>query len=427
MSGRFALVALLVLAGALPALAGPSTTELLPGNGKDGFNLVITGDGWSDEDLKTKWPAAVQSVVDGLFTIDPYSYLKNAFHVVRIDVASKQHGCRFSDPPTCFRKDLGYEFDDDGKLTKSPPEWTDDKKKEMQLRETHYGLTWSGCTAPTVTADVRKKLKDDLGDIPCTVAIIITPDEEINNGCSSPGDPYVIIMNTIDKADMGDFKGTLAHELGHAFFRLGDEYPGRKKKPTNEPEQPNCTLNNDKETVKWGYLTKTISPGGMGAPDCYHGLDPCRMNDVYPYPERFCIVCAQAMTERVSAQYRFIESTDPSGSILPKYTALNPIHFKVKMRGSSASEYAMSWVYDGKNLGPGTVTPGGSGPTSEFTLNRPPMSFGIHRMSFLVEDQHNIIKKNPDAVDKAPQSKDWWLTIAPSNPILPLPGIDWSW
>lgn len=429
------LVALLSVAVA-SAWAQAAREEIYPGNGKDGFTLVITGDGWTDADLKTVWPAKVKSVIDKLWSIDPYGYFKHAFRIIRLDVASASHGCAYADPPKYFRKDLGFETDGSGNVTKTPDGWTEDSRKELMApkRSTHYGLVWPATgSAPAVTAAVREKLKADLGDIQTEVVVIITPDEEINNGVADPGHPQVIVMNTIDEADMGDFVGTIAHELGHAFFFLGDEYGGNNSRPSRLYFK-NVEFDGDVSSVQWKHLVQSAFPGGGGCSSMWHPTQSCRMSADHPYKDRFCVVCLQAMSERVSASFRLIESTDPSGTVLPKYTALGSMNFKVKLRGSGSSNYAISWIFDGKNLGAGTVTPGASGPTAEFTLKAPPLMFGVHKMTFLVEERHNFVKANPtpgqtpsDKIEKVPQSKDWWITVIPAVPILPIPGIDWSW
>ncbi len=48
------------------------------------------------------------------------------------------------------------------------------------------------------------------------------------------------------------------HELGHSFAGLADEYEyGRTEVPSTEPMEPNITINNDPQTVKWNkWLTE---------------------------------------------------------------------------------------------------------------------------------------------------------------------------
>jgi IgA Peptidase M64 len=51
------------------------------------------------------------------------------------------------------------------------------------------------------------------------------------------------------------------HEMGHTAFRLADEYPyyagdneiGHDNHPENEPNEPNVTINNNRNTLKWGW------------------------------------------------------------------------------------------------------------------------------------------------------------------------------
>ena len=72
---------------------------------------------------------------------------------------------------------------------------------------------------------IRKKLKEDLGDQACDVAILITPDEEVNNGLANRDEkPYIVEMNTIDDPALGDFTGTVERS-GYRIEKL--EMPGR--------------------------------------------------------------------------------------------------------------------------------------------------------------------------------------------------------
>ena len=55
-------------------------------------------------------------------------------------------------------------------------------------------------------------------------------------------------------ASLGGGQAVAVHELGHSLAGLADEYEyGSNSAPTYEPSQPNVTINNDANTVKWKH------------------------------------------------------------------------------------------------------------------------------------------------------------------------------
>lgn len=412
-------------------LSAPPFEQIQTGNGKDGFHLVIAPDGFTAADIAAEaddpekkikaWKPLVKKAVDELFTIEPYKHYRHTFSILRLDTPSDTHGLPMPHAPSQFTEEAARKYNDLMEAEK--------KKFKEDRKPTHYGLSWPDDGAPAPEDKAFETLKSDLDGKPCDMVVFMVPDEEINNGkANHDHSPAWVVMNTLDIPAKGDFKGTVAHEMGHAFFRLGDEYGGTNCLGDKPTFRPNTTDERDPKKLKWRHLTDDRTEGAHGCDLYFHPKSLCRMNRKWPYHETFCNVCLEAMTHRISERYRIIESTEPDATVMPKYIAPDSMSFKVKMRGTDASKYYMRWTFDGRDLGEGTVTKGPGGPTSEFTLKKPPLSFGVHILRFLVEDINNLhIKDKTDVNGKAPQTKTWVLTIAPSNPILPIPGVDFSW
>lgn len=381
-------------------LAAPVFADVLnEGNGKDTSNIVILGDGWTDAKMD-EFRAAVKSMVDGLFTINPYDHYRDTIRITRLDVVSKSQGCRFEHPPKSWGKELGEEY---------------------KKRETAFGVVWMPSETkdgPEVSDEGLKKIDAAIGDIPCKVAIVLTPDTEVNNGVAKhrPNRAY-IIMNSVDKAKLGDRKGTMAHELGHALFGLDDEYCYAGFAGQTETDYPNTSVDSNPKTTKWAHLIDQLgmapqpcSPGGGNG--IFHPGPPCRMNAVYPYPDDFCMVCLEAIRGRVQSSYRLIASGEPSRSFI-ELELFKSMTFKVKLR-PLGEELRTYWQVDGKNVGPGVVTKAKDGWTIEKTIGAPPSSLlpGTHEVRFLVEDGHDdFTGKTPEPYAKAPQARIWWVRV----------------
>lgn len=391
---RPAPVLLLVLAAPLFA-----ADVLNQGNGKDTSNIVVLGDGWTDAKMD-EYRASVRSMVDGLFTIDPYEHYRDTIRVTRLDVASRSQGCRFAYPPKSWGKEL---------------------REEYKSRETAFGVVWKPSEdedGPVLSKAGQERVDAAIGDIPCKVAIILTPDTEINNGVAMhrPHRSY-IVMNNLDKEKLGDRKGTLAHELGHALFGLDDEYCYTDIPLQTESTCPNTTVDDNPQTTKWAHLIGVI---GMAPQPCsptsgngiFHPGPECRMNNKYPYPDNFCVVCLEGIRGRVQSSYRLIASSEPAKPHV-EVELFKSMNFKVKLR-PLGTELRTFWQVDGKNAGPGVVTKSSSGWTVEKTIGGPVAGLtpGTHEVRFLVEDGHNdFTVKTGTPSSRAPQARVWWVHV----------------
>jgi hypothetical protein len=121
--------------------------------------------------------------------------------------------------------------------------------------------------------------------------------------------------------------GALVHELGHALFALGDEYPERPG-PLSDDDKgwvarfPNLSL--DSTGAKWQSIVASVFEGG-GAwnTGVYHPTEHCRMNE--SWSQAFCPVCLSVINGIPTAAPGAPVPADPTahGSV----TSATPVTF----------------------------------------------------------------------------------------------------
>lgn len=395
----------LACAGAVAAQT-PAPVVIQEGELKDGYPIYVLGDGWTQKDLdEGKFKETVDRTISGLWQIPPYDHYRHIFHIERYDLVSPTHGCMMLEP----------------NIDKVPAE----KREEYKSRKTPLQVYWPSVKgAPEIeVAGMNKVEKEILKDRPPGVVVIITPDTEIANAAAVNGkrNSIVLMGSWEDAADSTPIHAILAHEMGHAFFNLGDEYGGPKELPTAEPNAPNVTK--DDKNPKWSSIVKTppVAKGGQSN-FLFHPTVACRMNEK-PYKSDFCAVCLQGTTMAVSSKFTPIESYEP----VKKYVVASPfsgLTFKVKLRGQNR-DFTWNWIYDGRSMGAGSsVKNSTTGSTTELTVNV--ASGGLHHLKFLVEDMKNIVSKD-ERVYKVPHTCEWYIFMPLPGHGLPGLGVSLAW
>jgi hypothetical protein len=272
----------------LPNLPPPSLTTLFRGGpiGKK-YNMVIVGDGFTtnanDQARLMNW--GQEAVLAQAFTRDIGPEILNAFNIFRVNLYSLESGVtRVTATNTVI---AGTE-------------------KNTALGWAYSGV-WDNCWfyASEGARDKREQVVDAL--LPDADMIIVVCNVTGSGGCAGSGRISITLGGNV-----GDNWSTVAHEFGHAFAIMGDEYyctvPANKCRPyTNaEPSKLNLTTNTVRETLKWnqwipatrpiptlrGHITNTTEDVGLfvgatsGTTKYYAGLyRPTwngRMNDNSP-------------------------------------------------------------------------------------------------------------------------------------------------
>lgn len=401
-----ALVALLVVVGA--AQAGKFRHhEVQEGDGTNNYQIYILGDGWRHDEMD-KYHAAVNSVVEGLFKVKPYDYVRHMIRITCVDVASDVKGVKIFEAPSSYKENPGED------------------REKISKRDSPLGVTFQDTKSDPDLSSAAAKVKEELGDNWGSIAIILINEPQIEAGVAKNLDDRVFVGVSAFEGQGADVSGVLAHEMGHAFFRLADEYcdgRARQKEGKLENEPPNITMTTEADESKWRHIP------GSGLVACQapgpdngwkHGFNSCRMQRKGAGYKDFCAVCLEAMTHEASAKYKPIVSWAPADSPLTGH-AFSKYNFKVTLRGATR-EYARVWSVNGRSLGEGQVQTNATGSTSEVTLGYPSLGTGVNKVTFMVEDRRNVLLPvGEEAIRKVPHTVSWWVFMA--GPPHLLPGI----
>jgi len=223
-----------------------SVTKLLD-SGPPGtkINIAVLGDGFAAGDQNLYNAKVDELLIDGVFAHDSFYEDKSAFNVYRVNLISAQSG-------------VSTRVWDD----KGTPDTKDDVILSTTLRNTALGYIYSGSIwhcyveegAKTATL-VNNALTTWVPDPQITIVLL---NDQSFGGCGGNG-RLIMPLGAVTWAVM-------AHELGHAFGGLVDEYCGPLAAPTTEPPQPNVTVNSARATLKWKGFVAPATPVPTG--DC---------------------------------------------------------------------------------------------------------------------------------------------------------------
>ncbi len=239
----------------------PNLVNELLRSGSNGskMNIVIIGDGFQVDTApgvgdQTIFDNFVDNTVMEIFNNDLFEETKNAFNVYSINLVSNEQGVTqvtanpgspagtlgvpggliTSDSdgdgvPGALRTVLGYRYSGDWNRC-----WIEG------------GFTPSGVSSNTAETNILNLLVPQWD-----YAIVIL--NEPNQGACANGNIFRMTMATSWQ--------TVGHEFGHSIGGLGDEYIAAAGNYTGgEPSRPNLTINNIRNSIKWG-------DGGLGFVD----------------------------------------------------------------------------------------------------------------------------------------------------------------
>ncbi|WP_212763988.1 M64 family metallopeptidase [Streptomyces sp. I05A-00742] len=191
------------------------------------WNLVIMGDGYQSGQLG-QFANDAQNFVNVLFATAPFTALRPAINVYRVDVRSTDSGA--DDPTAC------------GGTGAAPRTYFD---AAFCNNGTRRLLTVNSNTALTVAGQ----------QVPQWSMVMVIVNSTVYGGS---GGPSVAVFSLAPNAnEIG------LHEMGHSAFGLADEYEyylgcgvdtNRNTHPAVEPAEPNVTINANKATNKWRDL-----------------------------------------------------------------------------------------------------------------------------------------------------------------------------
>jgi hypothetical protein len=236
-----------------------SMTQLLS-SGSTGtkIDLVIMGDGFAKDDQTTYNEWVYDFLFNGLFSHDFFSERKQAFNVYRINLISEDSG-------------VGTKKYDNGNLLN-----TVEKDTALGM---YYNGSWKHCWIESGTQSgtlINNALDKWVLDRDLVIVVL---NASGFGGCGGGGMAYITVL--VDWS-------VLAHELGHAFGGLGDEYCNLDESWSGgEPSEVNLTTNSSRETLKWKSHVDPSTPiptgrwntGMVGCTGYNQGTKPSNWDD----------------------------------------------------------------------------------------------------------------------------------------------------
>lgn len=150
----------------------------------------------------------------------------------------------------------------------------------------------------------------------------------------------------------GDLGRTVAHEFGHAFGHLADEYvefQGQSPTAQQEPSEVNVTSESDPRKVKWHYWIEAAK----GAVGVYEGANLYSKGYYRPEIEclmrsgdRFCHVCLEEMIRRMYESVPPIDAAIPLGYEITLLEGEKQ-QFAVRTNSAPSGPVGVEWFVDG--------------------------------------------------------------------------------
>ena len=245
------------------------------------IDVVVLAEGYSSSEMNLFYEDA-ERAAESIFHYEPFKSMKSKFNIIAVASPSTDSGI------TVPRKN----------------EWKNTAFNSNY--DTFYSERY-------LTTSRVKAIHNALAGIPYEHIIIIANTDEYGGG-------GIYNSYTLTSAHHKTFTPVLAHEFGHSFGGLGDEYfyEGDVMEEfyplTVEPWEQNITTLVDFSS-KWQDMLKTDTPqptpiedkemyevglyegGGYASKDIYRPAYDCRMR-TNEYPE-FCSVCQRALTRLI--------------------------------------------------------------------------------------------------------------------------------
>jgi hypothetical protein len=199
------------------------------------LEIAILGDGYTETDMDD-WHDVVEDQVLAALRLDQLATRQNALRVVRIDAVSVQTGVR------------ERRYDDAGNITSDV------------FKFSRLGVIpndeWNRCWFDMSDFTARRIDKLRRRFAPAADHVIVMVNSQTWGGCSSlgPGNAFFTVRSGMT---------TVAHELGHNLFSLGDEYVEANSTGTFTGVSRFANLSErltDWTTLKWSALVATGTP-----------------------------------------------------------------------------------------------------------------------------------------------------------------------
>ncbi len=344
----------------LPATAQVFQVDTLQWEGDPSrfINLVVMGDGYTNAEQTTFTSDAI-SLTNYLFSQEPWAHYRNYFNVFAIHVISAQSGVMHPGiAPDC-------------------PSTT---TQPVSNPTTYFGCTFDygsihRLVAPTNWAAVANVLATNFPNYDQALIVVNSP------YYGGSGGAYATSTTNTNAQEV------TAHELGHSFAGLADEYYAGDGYAA---ERPNMTQETDSSLVKWTNWIGTNNTGifqhccGGQSASWYRPHQDCKMRYLgVPY----CSVCQESLTEHIHTLTNPI--VDYSPTTLTVSSPASTLPFKLtQLMLPIPNSLSIGWQLDGTAIGNGS---------DSLEINQSSLSSGLHTLTATVVDTTALVRTNNHA------------------------------
>lgn len=314
------------------------------------INIVILGDGYTAKQLDT-FILDAKKLSNYLFSQSPWSNYNNYFNVFAIEVISQESGTKHPNTaPDCGN---------------SVP---------ITNPNTYFGCTFDAnsihrLVVPTNYTNIAMTLAKNFPNYDQVCILANTP---YYGG--SGGSYATTTLNTASNE-------IYAHEIGHSFAALSDEYyagDGYAGERVNMTKETNPLL------VKWKNWMNINGIGiyqhccGGNSAQWYKPSTNCKMQSLgYSY----CSVCKEALIERIHALVNPIVSYTPENLTINSSDSI--LHFElVKLMKPNTNTLKLDWKLDGAPL---------QSNVESIQIKQKNLTPGLHSLSVVCEDTTNFL------------------------------------
>lgn len=323
-------------------------TLLFNGNADKYINIVILGDGYTASQQDAYITDATNEY-QYLFAQSPWSHYTNYFNVFAIRVISAETG------------------------TKHPNTASDCASASVPIlnANTYLGSTF-----------------DAYGIHRLLVANNISNISQVLAANFPNYDQVLIVVNTPYYGGSGGANATsslnsasneiVAHELGHSFGYLADEYWAG---PQYAAEKPNMTQQSDPSLIKWKNWLTAGTGVGINAfaedPSWYKPATNCKMQYLgTPY----CSVCQEGLVEHIHSLVNPIVKHSPD--VLVVNSSSPSLNFSLdELMTPTPNTLSIKWSLDQQNI---------SSNQTSVTVNK--LSLGSHQLTVTVIDTTPLVR-----------------------------------
>lgn len=347
-------------------------------------NIAVLAEGYTADQTNLFVSDAINAV-SVLLSEPPLADYSNHFNAVGLFVASAQRG---SDHPVSSQFVTTYfnsTYDSLSDFIISiPPNWANGNEADGQGK-------------------VEALLEAQAPETDVTLLLVNDPTE---GGSAGGGNTAIAAAN---------YHVILAHETGHVFANLGDEYeypnPGYP-----DTEEPNTTQETDRGMIKWNAWISTNTPVptpemgtyseiiGLFEGAHYHSTGwyrpklNCAMRS---YGVPFCEVCSEALVLSVYDSVRPVDERTPMTTEL-SVTAFSPVLFSLTLIEPVDHALEVQWFTNNIEVGGATGT--------DLEINPTDLDDGTHTVKVVVKDPTARVRNDPE--QRLQQMVMWTMNVA---------------